>query len=59
MAAILVLLTISMLIAGGFLFAFSNSMRSGQFDDTVSPAVRMLLDDETKNKTKTEKKEKN
>ncbi|SFC68130.1 cytochrome oxidase maturation protein, cbb3-type [Flexibacter flexilis DSM 6793] len=49
MAVIIILLTVSMLVAGGFLAAFASSMRQGQFDDTVSPAVRMLIDDEDKN----------
>jgi cbb3-type cytochrome oxidase maturation protein len=45
MAAIIILLVVSMTVAGGFLAAFASSMRNGQFDDTVSPAVRMLIDD--------------
>jgi len=32
------------LVAGGFLVAFAWAVRSGQFDDTGTPAVRMLLD---------------
>jgi cbb3-type cytochrome oxidase maturation protein len=33
------------LVAGGFLVAFAWAVRSGQFDDTTTPAVRVLLDD--------------
>ena len=33
------------LVAGGFLAAFAWAVRSGQFDDTTTPAVRVLLDD--------------
>jgi len=29
-------------IAGGFLGAFAWAVRSGQFDDTVTPALRIL-----------------
>jgi cbb3-type cytochrome oxidase maturation protein len=31
-------------VASGFLIAFVWAVRSGQFDDTGTPAVRMLLD---------------
>ena len=33
------------LVAGGFLAAFAWAVRSGQFDDTTTPAVRVLVDD--------------
>ena len=33
------------LVAGGFLAAFAWAVRSGQYDDTVTPAIRILLDD--------------
>jgi cbb3-type cytochrome oxidase maturation protein len=33
------------LVAGGFLAAFIWAVRDGQFDDTTTPAVRVLLDD--------------
>jgi cbb3-type cytochrome oxidase maturation protein len=33
------------LVAGGFLAAFVWAVQAGQFDDTVTPAVRVLLDD--------------
>lgn len=58
MAVIIILLTVSMLVAGGFLAAFASSMRQGQFDDTVSPAVRMLIEDDNKAEVKPESKEK-
>lgn len=32
-------------VAGGFLAAFVWAVTSGQFDDTMTPAVRVLLDD--------------
>jgi cbb3-type cytochrome oxidase maturation protein len=32
-------------VAGGFLIAFAWAVRAGQFDDTASPPLRMLLDD--------------
>ncbi len=44
MAVIIVLIAISLIIALGFLIAFLWSLRSGQYDDTYSPSVRMLFD---------------
>lgn len=46
MAAIIVLIACSLIVAGGFLMAFLFSVRKGQFDDTYTPSVRMLFDDE-------------
>ena len=45
MSALVVLMSCSLLVALGFLAAFIVSARSGQFDDTTGPAVRMLSDD--------------
>ncbi|HRN35931.1 MAG TPA: cbb3-type cytochrome oxidase assembly protein CcoS [Flavobacteriales bacterium] len=45
MSVIFLLLTISTLLASMFLFAFIRAVRSGQYDDDRSPAVRILLDD--------------
>jgi len=55
MGIIFLLIVFSAIIAITFLVAFIISVKSGQFDDTDTPAKRMLLDDfEVK-----EKKEKN
>jgi cbb3-type cytochrome oxidase maturation protein len=43
---IYILLGASLPIAIGFLIAFIRSARNGQFDDTGTPAIRMLMDDE-------------
>ena len=48
MSAIIILLLVSIFIAGGFLVAFFWSVRDGQFDDDFSPARRILFDDEDK-----------
>jgi cbb3-type cytochrome oxidase maturation protein len=45
MGIIIILISISLVIAVGFLLSFLWSLRSGQFDDTYSPSVRMLFDD--------------
>lgn len=44
MSAIYVLISVSFLVAVGFLIAFIWSIRSGQYDDDYSPSVRMLKD---------------
>jgi len=46
MSVIILLLLVSICIAGGFLVAFFWSVRDGQFDDDYSPARRILFDDE-------------
>lgn len=45
MNIILLLIGCSLLVAVGFLFAFIWSVKSGQIDDTSTPAYRILEDD--------------
>ena len=45
MSVIVLLIAVGGLVAGGFLVAFTWAVQSGQFDDTTTPALRMLLDD--------------
>ena len=45
MSVIIILIIISVLVAGGFLTAFFWAVKSGQYDDTFSPSVRMLFDE--------------
>lgn len=54
MNIIYMLLAISVIVALIFLAAFLFSVKSGQYDDTYTPSVRMLFDDELiKEKQKT------
>ncbi|RDY58657.1 cbb3-type cytochrome oxidase assembly protein CcoS [Flagellimonas nanhaiensis] len=46
MSVIYVLLAISITVALAFFAAFVFSVRSGQYDDTYTPSVRMLFEDE-------------
>jgi len=46
MSVIIVLIIVSLLIATVFLFFFLWAIHSGQYDDTHTPSVRMLWDDE-------------
>lgn len=50
MNALYVLIGISLIVALGFLIAFIWAMRKGQYDDDYTPSVRMLFDDESKDK---------
>jgi len=49
MSVIIILLIVSICIAGGFLIAFLWSVKDGQFDDDESPAQRMLFDNKKNN----------
>ena len=51
MSVIYFLITISIVVAIFFLYAFIRAVRSGQFDDDYTPSVRMLLEDELKKET--------
>jgi cbb3-type cytochrome oxidase maturation protein len=50
MNIVILLISISVSIALIFLGLFLWSMKSGQFDDTYSPSVRILFDDKKKKK---------
>ena len=54
MSVIYMLLAISLLVAIGFFVAFVVSVRSGQYDDTYTPSVRMLFEDEVKDQNEDE-----
>ena len=58
MSIIYMLLAISVVVAVVFFVAFIFSVKKGQYDDTYTPSVRMLFEDElvkttTKPSTKT------
>jgi len=46
MSIIYVLIAISLAMGLLFFFIFIKSVKSGQYDDTYTPSVRMLFDDE-------------
>ena len=45
MIVILLLIPLSIVIAAGFLAAFIWAVRTGQYEDTCTPAMRLLLDE--------------
>ena len=55
MSVILLLIPLSIVIATAFLAAFIWAVRSGQFEDTCTPSMRLLTEDrqprETTSKT--------
>ena len=48
MSVLVILIIVSVFVAGGFLIAFLWSVKSGQMDDDYTPSVRILFDDEVK-----------
>jgi cbb3-type cytochrome oxidase maturation protein len=52
MIIIALLISISLIIAIGFLFFFLWALRSGQYDDTETPSVRMLFNSKPKEESK-------
>lgn len=55
MYIIFILIAISVLVAAAFLGAFLWAVRSGQYDDDYTPAVRMLFENEVGGGPKTDK----
>jgi len=47
---ILLLIPLSILIAVGFLAAFIWAVRSGQYEDTCTPSMRLLLEEKKSGK---------
>ena len=45
MMVILLLIAAGGSVAGGFLIAFAWAVRSGQFDDTTTPPIRVIAED--------------
>ena len=52
MSVIVLLIVAGGVVAAGFLGAFVWAVRSGQFDDTCTPAVRVLLDEAVSESTR-------
>lgn len=48
MSVIFLLIIISLIVALVFLYAFIRAVKHGQFDDSYTPSVRVLFDDEVK-----------
>jgi cytochrome oxidase maturation protein, cbb3-type len=46
MSVIYMLISISTIVVGLFLFLYLRAIYKGQYDDVQSPAIRMLFEDE-------------
>lgn len=46
MSVIYMLISISTIVVGLFLFLYLRAIHKGQYDDVESPAIRMLFEDE-------------
>lgn len=51
MSVIIILIVISVVVAIFFLGIFIWAVKTGQFDDTVSPSIRILFDDKKPEKS--------
>ena len=55
MSVLYILIIAALIVAIGFLIAFIWAVKTGQFDDVYTPAIRILLDEENPNSSKKEK----
>jgi cbb3-type cytochrome oxidase maturation protein len=46
MSVIYILLTVSVIVGVAFFIIFLIAVKSGQYDDSYTPSVRMLFEDE-------------
>jgi cbb3-type cytochrome oxidase maturation protein len=58
MEVVYITIGVSIIVAVLFFIAFIKSVKAGQYDDTYTPSVRMLFDDELVKTDSKEKKEK-
>ncbi len=56
MNVLFVLLAVSLVVAAAFLAAFIWASRSGQYDDTQTPSLRVLGEDDVKRPRPEEKR---
>lgn len=52
MSVIILLIIVSIIVAGSFLIAFIWAVKSGQYEDKFTPSLRILLDDKEIKKNK-------
>ncbi len=58
MEVIYITMSVTVLLAVMFLFLFFRNVKTGQYDDTYTPSVRMLFDDELVKEPKDDKNKK-
>lgn len=52
MSILILLVILAIVVAGSFLAAFFWATKDGQFEDTFSPSVRILMDNDRKENKK-------
>ena len=57
MSVLYLLIIAALTVAIGFLIAFIWAVKTGQFDDTHTPSMRILLDDDEQGSSKNKKTE--
>jgi len=57
MDVVYITIGVSIIVAVLFFIAFIKSVKAGQYDDTYTPSVRMLFDDELVNDKEKNKQE--
>jgi cbb3-type cytochrome oxidase maturation protein len=55
MSVLIVLVIVSVIVAGSFLAAFIWCVKKGQYDDDYAPSVRILFDDTVSTENKNPK----
>jgi cbb3-type cytochrome oxidase maturation protein len=58
MSVVIILILASLAVALLFLAAFVWAVRSGQYEDTLTPSMRVLAEDSTEKKSETKIKSK-
>lgn len=53
MSVIYLLIIVSLMVAVVFFVAFILAVKGGQYEDSYTPSVRMLFDDELRDETET------
>lgn len=56
MSVVFILVFVAIIMAGAFLVSFIWAVKSGQYEDTYTPSVRILFDDLLVKKEKEEEK---
>lgn len=57
MEVVVILIFFSLIVAVGFLIAFIWAIKNGQYDDLVTPSIRMLFDNKITGEKKIKKRE--
>ncbi|MDO8968636.1 cbb3-type cytochrome oxidase assembly protein CcoS [Algoriphagus sp.] len=56
MEVIFILIAVSLILAVTFLFLFFRAMKDGQFDDSYTPSIRILFENQPKKSKKDQPK---